>query len=273
MCYWLHGAPPPEQGGRFGVPQGSFPSPSCSRRSPGRPCDPGFCSRTAHKNLAFLLGPKPSSQRRPFSRIASGWLEAAAAAPGGDLAVRGGRGQPAFVSCFARGFWGKSRGTQSPAFAWAPWAGWLRLPLCAPQAASSLAGLRTLGCARPRAKSVNTCWGERLPLQRPFLCPAVMGLMFRGCQLPEYVFPGMRSLLLAERTVKIRKESSKVSWDRSRYCGGWRGRNLVPEVPLERERFAVIPPWKHQMNPNWAQSPWARGCKAVAKPGSLGRAF
>ena len=79
MCYWLHGAPPPEQGGRFGVPQGSFPSPSGSRSSPGRPCDPGFCSRTAHKNLAFLLGPKPSSQRRPFSRIASGWLEAAAA--------------------------------------------------------------------------------------------------------------------------------------------------------------------------------------------------
>lgn len=40
-CYWLHGAPPPEQGGRFGVPQGSFPSPpSGSRSSPGRPCDP-----------------------------------------------------------------------------------------------------------------------------------------------------------------------------------------------------------------------------------------
>ena len=155
----------------------------------------------------------PAATIQPHSvRLARGGRSA----PGGDLAVRGGRGQPAFVSCFARGFWGKSRGTQSPAFAWAPWAGWLRLPLCAPQAASSLAGLRTLGCARPRAKSVNTCWGERLSLQRPFLCPAVMGLMFRGCLLPEYVFPGMRSLLLAERTVKIRKESSKVSWDRSR---------------------------------------------------------
>lgn len=124
-----------------------------------------FCSCTAYKNLAFLLGLKPSSQRRPFSRVASGWHEAAAAAPGGDLAVRGGAaGQPASLSCFARGFWGESRCTQSPAFAWAPWARWLRLPLCARQTASSLAGLRTLGCARPRAKSVNTCWGERLLL-------------------------------------------------------------------------------------------------------------
>lgn len=64
-----------------------------------------FCSCTAYKNLAFLLGLKRSSQRRPFSRVTSGWHEAAAAAPGGDLAVRSGAaGQPASLSCFAQGF-------------------------------------------------------------------------------------------------------------------------------------------------------------------------
>ena len=64
-----------------------------------------FSSCTAYKNLAFLLGLKRSSQRRPFSRVTSGWHEAAAAAPGGDLAVRGGAaGQPASLSCFAQGF-------------------------------------------------------------------------------------------------------------------------------------------------------------------------
>lgn len=108
--YWFPGAPPPEQGGRFGVKEGGcpFPAPLAGLRSvlldPAtlRPRDPA--SALPKRIWPFPLGPKPLFQRRPFSGVASGRHEAAAAAPPGDLAVRGwAAGQLASLSCLARG--------------------------------------------------------------------------------------------------------------------------------------------------------------------------
>lgn len=62
--------------------------------SPDQLCDPTL--KLPSRIWPFLLLLKPPSQQRPFSWVASGRREAAAAAPGEDLAVRRGvAGQPA----------------------------------------------------------------------------------------------------------------------------------------------------------------------------------
>nr|KAF6450497.1 hypothetical protein HJG59_008371 [Molossus molossus] len=76
--------------------------------------------------------------------------------------------------------------------------------------------------ARPGPKPVNT-WGDRLPLERPFVCPALRGLQCKGRLSPTCLFPGITNLVIVKREQASICNEQVASWDRSGYNEDGRG--------------------------------------------------